>query len=58
VDSTIAVANVVTPGKHSHWPASGCSAGNRIMFKVKRETDTAAGVARLQGIELTVRRAM
>lgn len=51
-------ANALWTSSLTGLTTTGCSAGNRLMLKVKRETDTAAGVARLQGIELTVRRAM
>jgi hypothetical protein len=37
---------------------TGCSAGNRLHIKVSRTTDTAAAVARMVGLELTIRRAL
>jgi hypothetical protein len=37
---------------------TGCSAGNTLQIKVSRATDTAANVARMKGLELTVRRTM
>lgn len=37
---------------------TGCSAGNSLQLKLIRTTDTAVNVARLKGLELTVRRTM
>jgi len=37
---------------------TGCSAGNTMQIKLSRATDTAAGVARFKGLEITLRRAL
>jgi len=37
---------------------TGCSAGNKLHIKVSRTTDTAAAVASMVGLELTIRRAL
>jgi hypothetical protein len=38
--------------------ATGCSPGNKLQIKISRSTDTAAGVARFSGLELTTRAAI
>jgi phage-related tail protein len=37
---------------------AGCSAGDTLQVKISRTTDTAANLARLKGVELTVRRSL
>ena len=49
-------ANAVWSASATGIDTTGCVAGNPILLQLKRESDTATGPARLQGIELTIRK--
>jgi hypothetical protein len=53
-----ATANALWETSKTGVNTTGCSAGNKMQIKISRATDTAAGVARVVGLELTTRRAI